>query len=469
MTKTIKHVIATIALAILCTSPLAAEHWRFIVTSDSQGIDNGINLTIASEIAEQVVRHSVDFLLFPGDLVTGYTTLGPAGFQQELQAWSEAMWPVYNAGIPIYAGRGNHELSDVWLYADSDPNDNYAIRWLEIFGNRFRPMQRLPDNGPAGEKFMTYAVTHKNALIIMLDQYAGIAHYPIHRINQDWLDDRLSSNTKPHVFVTGHESAFRTYHTDCLDNFPKQRDAYWTSLQNAGVRACFSGHDHYYDHALVDDGDGNPDNDIHQCITATCGGSSYYWYPPYSGNNSHYSIEQLYHAKIFGYMLVDIHDMNVNMTFFARDTSDTSIPGIYAPIHTWIYTTTAGPRILSPNSSESLIAGAAYAINWKTIEPANIKRVALDYSLDNGQTWNPITTTPNTGSCIWQTPYTYSTQCIIRIADASNPQSYDTSDRTFTITQCATFPPGDINHDCTVNFLDFLTIAQNWLTTADQP
>jgi hypothetical protein len=137
----------------------------------------------------EILSQGVDFLLFPGDLVSGYASIGPTGFEAQLREWVRIMEPVYNAGIGVYVSRGNHEIMDVWGYyirPDIDPKDNHATRWLNVFGNDLYPEQKLPDNGPAFEKYMTYAVTHKNAFIVSLDQYAGInTHRP--QGQSEWL------------------------------------------------------------------------------------------------------------------------------------------------------------------------------------------------------------------------------------------------------------------------------------------
>ena len=42
-----------------------------VVTGDSRGSDNGINAAILGEMATEIASLDVDFVLFPGDLVTG--------------------------------------------------------------------------------------------------------------------------------------------------------------------------------------------------------------------------------------------------------------------------------------------------------------------------------------------------------------------------------------------------------------
>jgi len=454
--------------------PLAQKPWKFIVTCDSRGSANSIQQTVLNELVTEILSQGVDFVLFPGDLVSGYASIGPAGFEAQLRAWVEIMDPVYNAGIGVYVSRGNHEIMDVWGYSirpDIDPQDNHATRWLNVFGSDLYPEQKLPDNGPASEKYMTYAVTHKNAFIVSLDQYAGINHDTIHMVDQEWLDAQLAANTKPHIFIAGHEAAFRALHADCLDNRPAERDAFWASIRNAGGRTYFTGHDHFYDHAQVDDGDGNPDNDIHQYIIGTAGASPYIWSPPYPGDNSYYTVEQLDHAENYGYVLCEVDGLNVTLTWMQRHTDDLNIPGIYQPDDVWSYAVRPGPIILSPNGGENLAATSPYTITWKTQQGADLDTVTIEYSTDNGQSWQTIETVVNTGSpqdalrrYTWDPlPVADSNQCLVRIGDPLDVAISDTSDETFTIFQCTKQLKGDLNGDCYVDFLDIAILAGDWL------
>ena len=469
-----KLVFATLFLIILpaqgfAKSPelLTEKPWKFIVTCDSRGSTNGIQQTVLSELVKEILSQGVDFVMFPGDLVSGYRSIGPAGFEDQLRAWVEIMDPVYTAGIGVYVSRGNHEIMDVWGYSirpDIDPQDNHATRWLNVFGSDLYPDQMLPDNGPASEKYMTYAVTHKNAFIVSLDQYDGINHDTVHKINQEWLDAQLAANTSPHIFIAGHEAAFRAMHADCMDNRRLQRDEFWASIRNAGGRTYFTGHDHFYDHAQVDDGDGNPDNDIHQYIIGAAGASPYIWSPPYSGDNSYYTVEQLDHAENYGYVLGVIDGPNVTLTWMQRHTNNLNIPGIYQPDDVWSYAVSPRPIVLSPNGDENLAAASPYTITWKTQQDADLDAVTIEYSTDNGQNWQIVETVGNTGSYTWNPlPIADSNQCLIRICDPLDVSISDTSDGLFTIFQCTKQLKGDLNGDCYVDFLDIAILAGDWL------
>ena len=99
--------------------------------------------------------------------------------------------------------------------------------------------------------------------------------------------------------------------------FPEERNLFWESLTDAGVKAYFCGHDHFYDHAIIDDGDGNPDNDIHQVIVGT-GGGSLRADGEYDGDNGRWTPERLFHEEEYGFVLVEVNGAEVEMIWKRR-------------------------------------------------------------------------------------------------------------------------------------------------------
>jgi len=293
----LRFVFISFLFAVVSLAGCAEPRWKFIVTGDSRGGDNGVNTAILSELADEIVKRQVDFAIFSGDLVKGY--VDQTALESQLNTWRNIMQPVYDAGIGVYVVRGNHDVGE----------PAGVTAWNNVFKDEFT----LPDNGPAGEKNLTYSLAHKNALIIGLDQYIRLR-----RVNQAWLDSQLAANTsRPHIFVLGHEPAFKALHKDCLDDFPADRDAFWATIENAGGRTYFCGHDHFYNHARVDD-DGDPSNDIHQYIIGTAGAPLYDWSGNYDGDNSNYTVENVYYAKEYGYVLVEISGLDVRLTWMER-------------------------------------------------------------------------------------------------------------------------------------------------------
>jgi len=276
----------------------------------------------------------------------------------------------------------------------------------------------------------------------------------------------LAATSKPHIFIAGHEPAFKAIQRAGLDNYPTERDAFWASIRSAGGRTYFCGHDHFYNHARLDDGDGDPNNDIHQYIVGTSG-FLYSWDYTYPGNNSHYTVELCHYARRNGYLLVEVNDLNVTLTWMQRHTNNPNITGIYEPNEVWSYAIVPRPIVLSPNGNEKLVTGNTYTIAWKTLEGVEIGYVTIEYSPDNGQSWQHIDTRQNTGSYQWDIPLVDSNQCLVRVSDSNDMSRSDTSDGVFTIFQCHRALKGDLNGDCYVDTLDFVILADDWLKCAN--
>jgi hypothetical protein len=224
--------------------------------------------------------------------------------------------------------RGNHE-ADV-------PGSTTA--WSAAFTGR----STLPANGPAGEIGLTYSFTARNALFVGLDEYVNL-----HLVNQPWLDAQLAANTaRPHVFVFGHEPAFKAFHSDCLGSYPADRNTFWSSLASAGARVTFAGHDHFFDALRIDDGDGDANDDLFQLIAGS-GGGPLFTNVAYNGDNAPYSPVALHHDVSYGYLLVEIsgeggHDLGVTMTW-KRRTID-SATGAVAYVPAKVIRTSAAPK-----------------------------------------------------------------------------------------------------------------------------
>jgi 3',5'-cyclic AMP phosphodiesterase CpdA len=274
----------TLTLLLICffTSAHSQKTWRFAVVGDTHV---GLTDTI-SEMIPYILADSIDLILVPGDIVKSGRACSAEELKVQLLSWQAVFAPFYKAGIGVYPLRGNHE---------DDARNDIAV-WNELFSGSFL----LPQNGPSGEVNLTYSFNHKNALFIGLDNYVNI-----HQVNQNWLDQQLAANTQSHVFVFGHEPAFKVFHADCLDDSVTARNTFWKSLSDAGVKTYFCGHDHFCDIAKIDDGDGNPNNDVIQYIVGTGGGPLHPRFN-YNGDNSTYTLNRLFHEVEHGYSLVEV-------------------------------------------------------------------------------------------------------------------------------------------------------------------
>lgn len=105
--------------------------------------------------------------------------------------------------------------------------------------------------------------------------------------------------------------------------------------------------------------------------------------------------------------------------------------------------------VVSPNGGENWPVGSTRQIVWNAQAIQNVK---LEYSTNNGSTWNYIATVPALsksridensetesvnrdllGVYNWTIPNTPSNQCLVKVSDASNPAVFDVSDNVFTI------------------------------------
>jgi predicted phosphodiesterase len=314
-----------VALAVLlwiCSTSSYGDNFKFVVTSDTQGGDNGVDSFALRKIVQATIDEGADFILISGDLVEG--SPNDVQFQSQLLHWRDIMQPLYDANIGVFPVRGNHD------------NYNKAV-WDNVFSGDYS----LPANGPAGEINITYSFSHKTAFVIGLDEYITA-----HRINQAWLDAQLASNTQVHIFVFGHEPAFRLL-TDGLDAFPNERDSFWRSIQDAGTRIYFCGHDHHYDHTRLDDGDGQINNDVHQIITV--GGDKFYYDAWYQGHNGPWVPLRIHHEDYHsGYVLVEIAAPRATLTWKYRS------PAPYTFETGEVFTYVAAPYFPDPNLKDAV-------------------------------------------------------------------------------------------------------------------
>jgi len=428
--------VTILLVVVFGVGPAGAATWSFVVTGDSLGFDNGLNEEILSEIAREIAHRDVDFLLFTGDLVD----CNSAVFENCLINWREIMQPIYDANIAVYPCRGNH-----------DHASGFVPDWQRVFAD-------LPDNGPVGEEHMTYSVRHKNAFIASLDLYAN--GNPVN-VNQVWLDGELAANDRPHVFFFGHEPAFAANHQDSLDDDPEKRDTFWASIRDAGGRTYFCSHDHFYDHARVIDGDGDPNNDIHQYIAGTAGSGFYDFTPPYEGDNGDYTVEQWYHAANYGYILVEIDGFEARLTWMER-MMGTEGEWEYRANDVWSYRVRQAITVVWPDGGESVVGGNEYSIEWRTDAEADVEHLVIEYSTNGGANWSAVATVGNSGSYEWIVPGVDSQKCVVRVSDLEDRTVADISDDMFTIFQCRGPIGGDVNGDCYTDFFDLASIASDW-------
>jgi len=245
-------------LAGLAGPVLTAAPWKFAVLGDGRtggenGNATGVNDVVAHALAAEVVKEKVSLVVFSGDLMNGNVKFGP--IEQQFANWKRAMAAVYDAKIPLYVVRGNHDTAS----AQDNPKGRSLAAWRAAFPD-------LPQNGPAGEEGLTYSVDVENARFIAADEFIGKkkgfdAKVYDSAVNSGmispWVIARVKESKARWVFVFGHEAAYVGHHTDCLANVPEERDALFDALGEKGG-VYLAGHDHMYVRQVAPDRAGRP-------------------------------------------------------------------------------------------------------------------------------------------------------------------------------------------------------------------
>jgi DNA repair exonuclease SbcCD nuclease subunit len=296
----IKKILFSLILLSLTLSIYAVDNeLTFCVTGDSRGKEDGINKKIINKIIDAVKKEKPSFVVVNGDLVNGYSSK----LEKQLVTWRDTfMPPLLDAGIKVYSCRGNHDAAN----GKAKRSKTTALKiWQKVFSDKFA----FPDNGPSGEKGVTYFIKSKNVLLLVFDSYTKKMK---HKVNTEWMSQVLQkekTSNSMHVFVMTHEPAFSVQHKDCLESNPKERDKFLELFLTNGGRSFFCGHDHFYNHAKVE----LPAGEFHQFVCGTLGAPLYKWKEEYSDKR----VSKVKHTKAFGYMVVHIKGNTATLTMKA--------------------------------------------------------------------------------------------------------------------------------------------------------
>jgi len=312
-------------------------------STNTNGVATTVVAAIANDIAAQNAAQKIDFVLFPGDMASGYTDSVTLGSQ--LDTWKTTMAPVYNANIPVYTTRGNHEYDDLTNGA-ANPADPSRTPYLARFF--------MPTNGPitnaAGlsEQGLTYSFTYKNAKFIAFDEYAGrattfdntkfAAGSNKGQMINPWVMNEVNNSTAGVTFVMAHEGLWPTKsHPDTLGNDPDSRDA--LVLAMAAKKGVFlTGHDHMFVRATVTNGSAK----VPQLLVGTGGGGNYdfgvfnTYSAGYKGTTTYTPANHFSNSKnpYYGYVIVTVYADNTwkadfrGFQFNNWNTADTSLTPI---------------------------------------------------------------------------------------------------------------------------------------------
>ena len=238
--------LAALAAGAIVSAAQAGEPWHFTVTADMRG-EHGRFETLCNDINTRLGGPGA-FHVSVGDV-------------DETVAENRAVIDAkFGAAAVWYPIIGNHEEetgADMqWLRNEYDSGNGVRTP-LNVLTN---------DDGPAGTRRVMYTWDCGDAHFVATNQYwnggptegagtdisrddtarSGDVVGPL----RDWLSADLASNTRPFVFVFGHEPAYpqpwQRHSGDSLDAYPANRDAFWQVLEDHGVQVFLCGHTHQY-------------------------------------------------------------------------------------------------------------------------------------------------------------------------------------------------------------------------------
>ena len=227
----------------LLHSVAVSQDCRFVVTCDMREY-SGAGFFDTSDYfrgtCEAIARVGKgDFMISPGDIDP------PADVYYTISTYlgADYLW---------YPCIGNHESETP---ADMD--------WLETFCTG---LTNVINWGPASCPLTTYSFEWGKIHFAVINEYCDEfsntgADGDVTDTIYDWLRADLERNTKPLVFVIGHEPAYPKHDVDCgrirnvrasLDRNPANRDRFWQLLKEFGVLAYLCGHSHGYSAVEID-------------------------------------------------------------------------------------------------------------------------------------------------------------------------------------------------------------------------
>ena len=187
--------------------PVHAEPWKFVSIPDF--LNNDVDYPdprwdgALDYVLKSIQAENPDFVLVAGDLVMGRWSHS----QQHLEQMAAKYYPAWTNrmaayDLKFYAALGDHEIGD-------DPWQGEKRALVPHYKDAFRNYLNMPRGGPAGFEQTTYAVRHKNVLLVVVDQFEqdneGNVHVRVGDTQQNWLNKTLAEHEDAdHRVFMGH-------------------------------------------------------------------------------------------------------------------------------------------------------------------------------------------------------------------------------------------------------------------------
>jgi 3',5'-cyclic AMP phosphodiesterase CpdA len=243
--------------------------WHFVVLGDTR--TEGLKPPdVTYAIVERAAAAQPAIVLTVGDMINALDT--QAEVREQWRTWRAAVAPLGASAQP----------GGPWLLVTPGNHDVQGNTWAtDLLVEAFA---ELPANGPAGFERRAYSVDYRGVRFISLDseQFAEL-----HRLGDAqlaWLEARLRDNPNRYTIVFSHDPAYPVgpHVGSSLDVYPAERDRFWKLLRDYKVAAYIAGHEHLYNHQVLDG--------VHQIIAGTSGS---FIYGGYGGEFYHYVVGEI--------------------------------------------------------------------------------------------------------------------------------------------------------------------------------
>jgi hypothetical protein len=245
------------------------DAWRFVVLGDTR--TEGLKPpNVTYQIIERAAQAQPAIVLAMGDLINALDTREQV--RQQWQFWRAAVAPL----------GASPEHGAPWLLPTPGNHDVQGHSWAtELFAEAF---PELPANGPPGLDRRTYAVDYRGVRFISLDSERFDAMHLLDDAQLGWLEERLRDNPNRFTIVFSHDPAFPLgpHVGSSLDAYPQARDRFWQLLRDYKASAYFAGHEHLYNHQVLDG--------VHQIVAGTSGS---FVYGGFGGEFYHYVVGEV--------------------------------------------------------------------------------------------------------------------------------------------------------------------------------
>lgn len=315
MQSRLKGIFAALAVATTGASGVSAdagEAWRYGVLADTQGAGAypDVSTRLMAPVVDRFINaHQVDMLLSVGDLTD-------RGSRPENELWLDTAKPIYDAGIPLYATRGNHDIkTDAFTVVD-DPGDfgPTNVHDTTIWDDQI-PVPNNPTmgNGPGASSYFQ----HRNLFAVQIDLYGATPTELIGWLQGEALVAAVESDAE-HKVLFQHAPYFGKGRPGVLAGDAGGQRSLLEGMAAAGIDTIYTGHDHQYSRSVAL----NPEGEVllnHLVVGSNS--EKYYRYEEAPGPNEGQAVQV---NDRVSYSIVDVDGP---MVAFSHYTSAAPDPG----------------------------------------------------------------------------------------------------------------------------------------------